>query len=774
MDTVTGVKKLTSLGLYRDFTPKGVTPFGDLNLFYGWNGSGKSTLASVFESLERKALPPRFATSVFSVAVSNGTTIESTDFSACTLNVRTFNQSFIRENIDWDKSVKGILLIAAENIDHKKELDQLQEQNRADAETAQVARNHEERLDNEISTFLTSAARRIKSSLQVIDTKDSRFLNYNKTKLNEFISANSGAVKDPASVLTENDVVIATNAARPDMKPAVSLISLSVDYGLFEKAHQRLTDLLAASATNQAIAKLVENPTLQDWVARGLALHEELRSDHCEYCLSPITDERKKALAGHFNDEFSTFQQRLISADQWLSSQSISAPALPATEALYDEFRDKYRDAAAGLEAVINALNRYVSQWHETLRLKISNQFDCSMTVAKIPQSAVSDLVAAIDGVQSILREHNEKSENFADATRKAKQRLEQHYAARECADFEYFQKVDDLAAARTATREAEAPLAEQREKIQKLQNMLSDAGIGAEQFNKALHLFLGRNDLSLRFDKGSGGYEIIRGAAGAHDGNLSEGEKTAIAFVYFVTKLTEGGNKVSDTIVVIDDPVSSFDSNNLFHAYSFLKKHCEKAGQLLVFTHNFSFYKLVRDWFLTTNRNRKRKGKPERAFFYTVEATLESPRSAKYRDADPSILEYGSEYQYLFGRLYAYHASNALSLDEAFLSANLARKLLETFLTFKFPKKRGDLAGLFTKAQAACTKTPDEVTEKIYRFINRYSHSAQIEMNDDSSENLHGEGSNIVGSIFGWMEELDPVHFQEMKDIVAPPPDPN
>jgi wobble nucleotide-excising tRNase len=81
---------------------------------------------------------------------------------------------------------------------------------------------------------------------------------------------------------------------------------------------------------------------------------------------------------------------------------------------------------------------------------------------------------------------------------------------------------------------------------------------VGAEKFNEALSRFLGRTELTLRFKTEAAGYEIIRNNSGTHDGNLSEGEKTAIAFIYFVVKLTENNNKLKETIVVVDDPISS------------------------------------------------------------------------------------------------------------------------------------------------------------------------------------------------------------------------
>lgn len=57
---------------------------------------------------------------------------------------------------------------------------------------------------------------------------------------------------------------------------------------------------------------------------------------------------------------------------------------------------------------------------------------------------------------------------------------------------------------------------------------------------------------------------------------------------------------------------------------------------------------------------------------------------------------------------------------------------------------------------------------EKIYRFINKYSHSAAIEIDEDSSENLLGESQNIIGDIFTWLQEVNEIHFNEMLEAVA------
>ena len=99
---------------------------------------------------------------------------------------------------------------------------------------------------------------------------------------------------------------------------------------------------------------------------------------------------------------------------------------------------------------------------------------------------------------------------------------------------------------------------------------------------------------------------------------------------------------------------------------------------------------------------------------------------------------------------------------------ANLARKLLEAFFSFKYPRNRSDLAQLLNDGHRNCVKTTAETKEQIYRFINRYSHSNLIEVDEEQSENLAGESISVIGAIFDWVHEVDPVHFDEMVAAVS------
>lgn len=760
------INRLRQFGIFADYNGSGIQQFGKYNLIYGWNGTGKSTLSNVFSCLESRSLIPRFSGAHFSIALDDETTLTEENIATSQLNIHVFNQRFIQENIDWDRSVKSILLIAKEKIDDlqtletkKKTLDERQKA--TNAKEVEI-RTRSEALDK----FLTSAAKKMKTGLQAVDTSDSYYLNYDRRKLSKFIERNSESVANIASVLTDEEIIELTNAAKPDHLPSIAFESICIEDDYFKKAADRLRNLIGTTAVNQAIERLTQNPDIRDWVQKGLEIHDHQESELCEFCGGPFTKARADALAGHFSKEFTDFQTRLTSAATWIESQGAPVNSLPISTGFYREFVGEAVTLEAQYKVAAEKINKQIEGWRKSLGAKITDPLRTDIEITDVDQEDVAIFNRILSSIVSLVKKHNNKTDNFGAETSKAKKRLELHFAASEIQEFDYAGKEEQwkhLVATAASEKEAIGELAQE---VERLEVLLSNETVGAKEFNDILHRFIGRSEICLRFNSAKKGYEIIRNGIGEHDGNLSEGEKTAIAFVYFITKLRENGNKIEDTTVVVDDPVSSFDSNHLFHAYSFLKTQCLNAKQLFVLTHNFTYFKLVRDWFTTTNKNRAQKKKPDIAFFYRLDSYPGVPRHSMLVDADDSLKNYGSEYHYIFKKLYKYREKVALDRDEAFLTANLARKLLESFFTFKFPRGRANVNQLMDAGLQGCTITTVELKEKIYRFINKYSHSDVIEISEESAENLAGESHSVLNNIFQWIEEVDKKHFDEMVEV--------
>ena len=115
--------------------------------------------------------------------------------------------------------------------------------------------------------------------------------------------------------------------------------------------------------------------------------------------------------------------------------------------------------------------------------------------------------------------------------------------------------------------------------KIGTIEQGFSSHSEASKSINKDLSDFLNRDEIKLSVKEY--GYEITR--SGEVADRLSEGEKTAISFIYFLNSLKDKNFDISNGIVVIDDPISSFDSFSLFNAFAFLKNCCANSKQLIV-----------------------------------------------------------------------------------------------------------------------------------------------------------------------------------------------
>lgn len=132
----------------------------------------------------------------------------------------------------------------------------------------------------------------------------------------------------------------------------------------------------------------------------------------------------------------------------------------------------------------------------------------------------------------------------------------------------------------------------------------ISDVKKGAEEINKILkRLFIGNSNITLKVEKARNNKgELVEITKlyrndGKPANNLSDGERTAIVFAHFFTKIQDSiNNKTSkDEILFIDDPISSLDKNHIYSISVMIKEVIDRFNQTFVTTHNFELYRLLK-----------------------------------------------------------------------------------------------------------------------------------------------------------------------------------
>ena len=256
---IKSIQRLKQFGIFDNYTNTNAKDFGRYNLFYGWNGSGKSTLSNLFRCIENKTFSEKFPSSEFTVDIEAGATITQANVADSDLNVYTFNHDFIDENISWDNVVKSILLVDKEKIEEREKLEQLKREQKADTEAHDKEADEIRKLEGNISKFKRDGARHIKTSLQSIDTTDRYYFNYDKRKFENFINDNLEENNPGISLLDDKKIVELTNAAKPDQKSPITFSQQAINQETFNKAKERLDNLLKTSVVSQTIQRLVDH-----------------------------------------------------------------------------------------------------------------------------------------------------------------------------------------------------------------------------------------------------------------------------------------------------------------------------------------------------------------------------------------------------------------------------------------------------------------------------------------------------------------------------------
>lgn len=742
------ITKVKGFGVLDNFNiANSVKPFNTYNLIYGWNGSGKTTLARLFRCLELKAPHPTFENADFSIDLTDGKVDAKTYIHD--LDIRVFNQDFVAENLDlFDAQTKPIIFISKEKVEEKKELDLKKIEFTQRAASAAAIAKELDALEKKEADFHKNVGKSIKDFfLGTLYANVTYNKNTSSRIWNDILAKADDLQKFELSEteLTKQKGYTLLNSKK-DQIP-LTAISLSVDIDKLSEIEKEVEQLLATNIVSKVIERLREKPDISAWVSTGLSLHKVHASTECEFCGQQLPPERVRSLDGHFNNEYADLVGKITDLIGRLE-KGLRTELQNESHLLYEELRPSYDDAITETNRKLQATNGKIQSWIKLLSEKRANPFLTSRCL--LPNDSVfSDFNTELSNLMKIIEEHNSTSRSHERLAEQARYKIECHFVSQAATSEKLKDKQNDMNAIKAKKESEKDALSVIVATIKQLEDDLRSDTLAIEEINERLHKFLGRNHITLERQE-EGGYQLKRGGVVAK--NLSEGEKTAISLIYFFSKIQENDAVRANQIIILDDPISSFDSNHLFNASSLIKESTEGANQIFVLTHNFWFFKQVRDWML------KKKGKPqgEVSNVYLV-------RHGVLADAGRTLTKFHSEYQHVFSSVLTHREMEDLDESECFTVANSARRLLEAFTSFKTPHETG-LEGALQLGMNKGLKPHQK--ERIYYFISKYSHLDRIESFDNTIEPLLEESKNVVRDVLWLIKKVDEDHYRSMLKI--------
>lgn len=598
------IEKIAGIRLQgANFTEKTDLPlFGEYrySLLYGRNGAGKSTTARAFSKISGNE-----EANIRKAALIDGRgreiKLRESDKSA----IHIFNEDFIEENIRLQEDGLETIVILGEQkrIDDKiraldKKMRQLSQQN--EKEQAKLERCENPRDDLSPEKYLNSIKRHLKgdNNWAMRDSQlsgKSKASSVTEEKIKELAELKPAAKEDELWVLygTKYDEYLS-------VKSQVLVISEQVrtDYSL-EFDEKQFQQLLRKKIARPNLTKR-EKRLIEELDRYGSEKIEGIRdyftdkgSDICPYCLQNVGKEYRanliKSIEKVLSEESKQHQEEL---EKFRLSEIVQ------------EF-DPYLKLDKKL---IQIAKTYLGQYNSAVRCINKCIDEKKSNVFKAVKPAKFAIKAKFDRLISVLCTLEEKriqyNANVTDEKsrcaelREINDQLAHHRIASDWKKYKRYLRNRDKQSSKVEKLKSE--LENLQSEIAVLETRKENVKIALNVINRALEYIFCVPD-RLRIEVKNDKYILFSGGKTVSPRNISVGERNVIALCYFFTNIMQNipKGKVYDIprLIVIDDPISSFDFENKVGINSYINSELSKFllenkdTKVLVMTHDLRSY---------------------------------------------------------------------------------------------------------------------------------------------------------------------------------------
>lgn len=571
---------------------KGNPVESQLAIAYGKNGSGKSTLAKLLGNPAPQQNPPFTALYCKENGISELPVPEAID------NCYLFNEEFVNENIKIASDELGAIALVGPQVDVDQELEQLESANHSLSKTCdeltEDIRANDEKYQKTIENIKlnlkeTWAKRSAKiegrARKNVTDTilqqlASPKVFDKNDTPLDELQNNLQSEILNLESyrgLRSEN--WIAPTFRNPFDKEAVKRSLLATPQedstnptsqlvGLFAKAYPSVSQL------NHLIDFLDQDPS------------------HCDKCLQKVSTVLKEDLRNLAKQQLQTL--RMQNEAQQVTRLLAPIPdlfSLPSVAKISSELERKTKDSFDRFRKEIILLNSQIKQKEDQPHLEISVSFDSL-------ELELKDLQNCIALIQESVTQHNSIVTDFERLSSNVK-KLNLNVAIRENRSdlIQALQSELKIAALSIKLNKARNKFNSNLDRIGDLERKIKKTDIAIEEINSRLFTVFASRKLSLR--AAEKGYRVLCNERMVPPEQLSTGERNILGLCYFFVHIAQD-QSIEDAyrskkILIIDDPISSFDSDNKYGALALLVKelsqyHSNKGQtRTLVLTHDLT-----------------------------------------------------------------------------------------------------------------------------------------------------------------------------------------
>lgn len=676
----------------------------NINIVYGRNGSGKSTITSAIAEKFKAAdtgtdipeTPPQFE-------VTLDTSISEEDKK----NVFVFNESFIENSVRLSKAGLKTIVMLGTQVEIEKEIQaKLIEKNKTEAQKKKLEEEIEKldensresltfgqfqaihkklsgasdwaardslikglRTNSKIQLKLLEELVTFKNDIQNLDISNEREALIND--INKFQHAKNSATLNDSFHHVEFPICI---------KNVNSLLHKSVARPELNERDRKIINII--SGTYNFLNETKE-----------FISHQE--NDLCPFCFQELSESHKAELQAtiekHLRQEGEIYKKDIEAELSKIKDIQALIPSAAAKE-IFSNFLEKVENARNKANEAMLKVKDILSARQKDIYSNNTPDIPCDA------EKAYGAYNTLIDDLNSKINSFNEIVHNFEREKAKLIQR-NKILAYAEYHDFidNYFDLKNRYSKSCSDLNQVKNELKEQEKEIQELKAKQKDTSISLSIINDILS-FIFFDKKRIQLEAADGCYSIKVNGKNIQPSKVSVGERNAIALSYFFASIGEDKTKANrystPSLIILDDPISSFDFENKVGILSVLRwQICEilkscNISKFLIFSHDsetiFHLIKIADD---ITNKESGFSNKPK-ASFAQIKGKRLDYLFKSIRDKNNDRMKNWNAYRTLIETVFHFASLNREEEeDNVFPVGNSIRKMLEAYSTFVYSK---------------------------------------------------------------------------------------
>ncbi|WRF40866.1 AAA family ATPase [Helicobacter pylori] len=616
------IKKIKSFKAFCGLDAIEMGEFKDYNVIFGNNGCGKTSLTRAFELLISKdKCIEKYRT--ISTAESPSIEFECKDGSykiepnsnigAPSFKVEIYNSDFLHNNAPFNsefglkKLDDGIIILEGSVLgEETKEINQLK-----NCKEKVEKRKKKIKDENSAETLSAKQESEIKKYDKEIEkirkemTSKTIQITLDEIKINNIceVSKNKFKVQEDALTNLEKDFDELDEAMKKfdDLKE----MELPKDYQTIKDKLESLFSFDIDKEAGQVSEEIKEHMSKvgREFIEKGIELQKKMPDNACPFCTQEITNNIIQVYTSYFNKRIEQFNQDSLEVSGTLKKilEQWNIKEILQSFERFEPFMKK--DSSTNKESLKNALEQI-----KALLEKLQKEVDKKWGVKNKEKFQETDkkllenyekFQKCVDETRNILKQKKEQKEKLE----KLKTELKEARIKKAKHDSYDWQKSKEEAERKLSVlncrherlnrllekinKKFKGLYDQKRPDIETINNYLKALNLPKYSLDKDYRIVLNSDALENSEDK------II----------LSDGEKTTLAFAYFLARLKLFYKKedLKNLVVVIDDPISSLDEQRIYNTTCLVAKinqelareklsNEENKAQVFVLTHNHTF----------------------------------------------------------------------------------------------------------------------------------------------------------------------------------------